>query len=320
MRRWHDWQHRRADRRARGGRLPSLEVHIPISPNEHFFGMTETLVRSLRRFGGPYQHARVVVTVGEDCEPFDLWRAQPWSRRLNVDWRWVDRALFREHSYAATALERFRYPFAADMVLILDADVLVAAPFDDAVSVSWREQRLRGLIAHVAPFAREEDWQAIFDSAGLPMPEFSHQHTGWGCMSACSVREAPAYFNFGVLMAPAEVMRRIGETIYSEMEAVNRVLETPYRCQLALTLAVTRLSLPVRPLAMRYNFPNDGEIEAGYTGELRDIRLLHYLRRNEQVDKFRDFCGRAAMRRLYEGRQLDGANGVLGQRLRALYG
>jgi hypothetical protein len=125
----------------------------------------------------------------------------------------------------------------------------------------------------------EEWWARIFASAGLGSPPFVCEHTGWPTDPGHPAeRLCPPYFNLGMLVAPAEVMHAIGAVVYDEMAAVDRVLETPFRCQLALTLAMVRLGIPWHPVAMRYNFPNDQAIASYYAADLADVRLFHYLR------------------------------------------
>src|SRR5687768_16183531 len=102
--------------------MTSLEVHIPISPTTQFFTMVRYLVASMRLFGGPIlRDAAVVVTVGADEATRDLHAELTWSKSLGIEWRWLPRQLFRTRGYYVTAVERFRYEFRSDLVLMLDA-------------------------------------------------------------------------------------------------------------------------------------------------------------------------------------------------------
>jgi hypothetical protein len=296
------------------GRASDVEIHVPISPTENFFTMVHYLAASLRLHGGALAESAIVVTVGEDREPEDLARRLPWSRRYPIEWRWLDRDLYRRHIYYATALERFRLRFRAPIVMLLDADLFFAGAFDDVVARCRADRAIAGLVAHVSPFKTrpehpaEEWWARIFASAGLGSPPFVCEHTGWPTDPGHPAeRLCPPYFTLGMLVAPAEVMHAIGAVVYDEMAAVDRVLETPFRCQLALTLAMVRLGIPWHPVAMRYNVPNDQAIASYYAADLADVRLFHYLRVGA-VDKARDFASPHAVAAMMARTDLDPVN------------
>ncbi|HLK12699.1 MAG TPA: glycosyltransferase family A protein [Candidatus Binatia bacterium] len=298
---------------------PTLEIHLPISPTPNFFTMVRYFAASLQLVGGPLADSPIIVTVGADQEPVDL--TFPWANRYPIEWVWVDRTLFRRHGYYATALERFRRPFRAPMVMIADADTFFAGRFDDIVASLHRKPAFAGLIAHMSPFTglasrtSVQWWEELFRAADLPPPSLECEHTGWGAFgSDPSDRHCPPYFNLGVLLAPAAYVTRIGERIYEEMRHVDSVLETGYRCQLALTLTIERLRIPWQALPMRYNFPNDEQIAARYPQELRDVRLFHYLRVGP-VDKRRDFDSENSVAALLRRRDLSGVNVVMQERL-----
>jgi hypothetical protein len=294
-----------------------VEIHLPISPTEHFFTMVHYFAASLRLNGGSLGNSRIVVTVGADQEPEDLYDRLPWSRRYAIEWHWLDRGLFREHTFYATALERFRLPFKARTVMMVDADMLVAAPFVELAQEAADAPALAGLIAHVSPFLSQpsvsavEWWTRLFAEARLGPPPLICEHTGWGVMfTEPTARYCPPYFNLGLLVAPPEIMTRLGKVIYAEMEAVNRVLKTHFRCQLALTLAVARTQVGWRAVPMRYNFPNDEQIESKYRAELADVRLLHYLRVGP-FQKARDVQNAGTVREFLRRNDLSGVNALL---------
>jgi hypothetical protein len=301
-----------------------LEIHVPISPTPNFFTMVHYLAASLRRNGGALAESRIVVTVGEDSDPRDLHRELPWSRRYPLEWHWLDRGLYRRHIYYATALERFRMPFRAPTVMLADADVFFTGSFADVVARCRAEEEFAGLIAHVTPFTShpehptEDWWTRIFASAGLGAPPFVCEHTGWPVPPDPGERRCPPYFNLGMLVAPAEVMHAIGAVIYEEMAAVDRVLATPFRCQLALTLAVLRLGICWQPLAMRYNFPNDQPLASHYGDDLADVRLFHYLR-VAAIDKARDFTSPETVGAMLARADLDPVNRAMAEHLRPIH-
>src|SRR5438270_9243458 len=81
--------------------MPSVEVHIPISPTPTFFNMVQCLARSLRKFGGAFRDAPIVLTVGDRAIDPGVEARYPWLGPLGVEVRWVREAFFREHSYYA---------------------------------------------------------------------------------------------------------------------------------------------------------------------------------------------------------------------------
>ncbi len=263
-------------------RRPTLEVHVPISPTRTFLNMAHYLTRSLRVRGGLYRDAPVVFTVGAETRDTDLSGKNPWMAANGVEVRWVEEDLFARESWYGTACERFRYAYASDVVLILDADTLIAGPLDELVEEADRTGAMCGVVAHMPPLPRREQWQEIYDVCGLGELKTPCRHTGWGYMFQDeALRDCPPYFNLGVLAAPAAVMRTVGSSIYELMAAVDAVHPTPYRVQIAVSLAVTRFGLPFRDLPFRWNFVNDPRLEALHAGELADVRILHLLRKHQ---------------------------------------
>lgn len=288
---------------------PSLEIHIPVSPTAYFLNMTHYLVSSLRRFGGAYKSARVVLSIGDAEIDTNITESYPWIRKQRVEVKWLPRELFARDSYYATALERFRHEFSSDVVLMLDADILISRPFEELVLDCHRNQYFAGLIAHVPPFSEPDGWQKVYKAAGLGEVTCKHEHTGWGYMFTDEERRfCPPYFNFGVLCAPGEIMNKIGEEIYDLMHCVESVIETPYRGQIALSLAVTNLAIPYRCLPMRYNFPNDVFLEALHGLELPHAAFLHLLRDHQQIYKTRLFADRNHVEEMLARKDLRGIN------------
>lgn len=269
------------------------EIHVAISPTPSFVTRVRYLATSVRRFGGALADSPVIVTVGDDHR-VDLGREHPWSRRLGVEWRWVDEPRWQRHGIAATALQRFRYEFDAPAVLMLDADTLFVRPIDDALAATARHEAIRGLPAHVSPFLEEEEgqglWQEIFCEAGLASPAMVCEHSGWQAMEFDpSRRRCPPYFNFGVLLASRRIIEMLGRSIFSDMEAVERVRRSFFQCQIALSLAILRSGAPWCQLPLRFNFPNDMRFLPRNQAELEDARIIHYLR-DEQLNRADDFA------------------------------
>ncbi len=93
--------------------------------------MVHCFALSLRRFGGAYRDAPIILTVGDTTIDPDLHHRHPWLGRRGVNVRWVPEEDFRIHSYFATGAARFVHPYRSDVVLFLDADILVTSAFDE---------------------------------------------------------------------------------------------------------------------------------------------------------------------------------------------
>ena len=276
--------------------IPALEIHIPISPTKKFFLQVQFLVHSLRRNGGAHAESKVVVTVGDDRFIPDLYSQLPWMREHGVEMRWVPQQLYDAWSYYSTAVERFRYDFHSDVVMMLDADTVFYRPIDGLVEKCAREPALYGAIAHISPLTEGSSWADIWAQAGLPEPETPHEHTGWGYMfNAEARRHTPAYFNLGVLLTTPALMSPLGDVIYDMMDASDRVAETNYRCQIGVALAIAKLDLPHVVMPLRYNYPNDFHIEALHPEDAADVRIIHYLRENQDIGRNKIFTDRTEM-------------------------
>lgn len=297
---------------------------MPISPTPSFVTKIRYLATSLRCNGGALADSSIVVTVGADAhERVDLAHVHPWSRELGIEWRWLDETLWRRHGIFGTALQRFRYPVRTPLALMLDADMLCAAPIDDLLQAAQRAPAIAGVPAHISPFADCEEgqqlWQRIFAAAGLGPVPLECEHSGWQAIEFDPGRRlCPPYFNLGFLLASRQVLRSVGRTIYQEMETVERIHETPFRCQIALTLAILRARVAWRALPLRFNFPNDAHFLARYASELDDVRVIHYLR-DEQVDRAVDLASVDGVRALLARADLNPVNARLQQELRELH-
>lgn len=257
-----------------------LEIRVPISPKPYFFRQAEYLYRSARACGGLTADVRMVVSVGEDMEPYDIAATQPWSDG-NVTWRWAPREEFRKLSYHATVLDRFRGAPDADVILFADADTIFVNGVDDLLQYLRTRQAIAGVMAHVPPFAQNsgETWETLFRKLNHRIPSDFHQHTGWGTMfQRTDVRFGPVYYNFGAVFLSAGLLPDLSAAFARKLDVAENAGVGYFRSQLALTLAIYELDLPRITLPLRYNFPNDALFEQAYPQDLADLRILHYLR------------------------------------------
>lgn len=296
-----------------------IEVRIPISPVDHYFNRVHFIAHSIRALGGPYAKTRIRVSVGSSDPPFDLHQALPWSTRLGIDWHWVDRAEYAawaetSHPYIATMMERFRPPFGADTVLMLDADVAVMRPFPELLDLIDANPGVVGVMAHGSPFPAD-NWRTLFRHAGLAEPEMAYEASGWGTMEVAPDRRySPAYFNTGVVLAPGAVLERLYDPYMAALHTVRSLFDTYFFEQIALTLALYQTGIPFHIVPPRYNYPNHPAFDAFHPEELREVCFLHFLR-GDIVPREASFATWKAMQTLARRKDLRGSNAALRQRL-----
>lgn len=265
-----------------------LEIRVPISPRPYFFRQVECLYRSAQACGGLTGNVRMVVSVGDDVEPYDIAATQPWSD-ANVAWRWASREEFRKLSYHATVLDRFRVDSDADIVLFADADTLFVKNVDDLLLSLQAVPAVAGVMAHVPPFIppaapvdRGETWETLFKKLGQRFPSDLYQLAGWGtAFHRPDLRFSPIYYNFGAVFVPGSLLANLASAYLRQLVTAEKADIGYFVGQMALTLAIYELDLPRISLPIRYNFPNGPAAEASYPQDLADLRILHYLGMDE---------------------------------------
>ena len=297
----------------------ALEIRVPISPTPDFFRRVHFLAASLQALEQTIGDYFLVVCVGGDVEAVDLYRAQPWSKSYPIIWRWADRERFRRDSYWETSREIFRQPVEGRIVICADADVIFIRDFSELLQQLEAVPAIAGVIAHAPPIRGPELaqlWPRLCQAYGVPVPPSIHEYTGWSFMT--SDRMTPVYYNFGMVMIPAPLMAALSAEMEPADDFVNATVETFFRFQIALTLAIQKLDLPSRALPLRYNFPNDPGFDRKYPAELEQVRILHYLR-CEIVHREKDFSELSGIESLVARQDLKGSNEVLRQTLARLY-
>jgi hypothetical protein len=311
--------------------MKRLEIRVPISPTPYYFRNVHFMAASLQRVAHRIGDYELVVCVGGDEEPRDLYQLLPWSNEYPLTWRWVDRERFRRDSYWETSHEIFRLPARGRLVMCADADVIFVRDFADLLDDLEQSPAVAGVIAHVSPFTKPVApfadvlplvaWQRLCQGYGVTMPPQRNEHTGWEIMvSDPAYRFTPPYFNFGMVVAPLALMDEISTEMAPSDEFVKSNLTTIYRFQIALTLAILKTNVPTRSLPLRYNFPNDSRFDEKYPEDLADIRILHYLRVQAQiVDRKKDFAQLANVAALISRQNLQGSNEIFRRCIEELY-
>lgn len=274
---------------------PTLEFRIPISPNEKYMRMLHYFVESLQLFGGEIaRNAHCVVVVGENAEPWDLKQQYKWTLDYSIDFIWVRRDVFNRDQYDATGYERFFINSRADIIAMVDVDLLFVGNIDQIIIESFEKKCLLGFIAHVSPFDSDKFrhipsrnwWFKLFSHVGIEMPELEFEYTGWGLMSKDPEhRYCPAYFNYGLIIAPREIVAQMGKSFIEDLYIVDEVLDVWFRSQIANTLCIYRNKISHGSLSINYNFPlhvpdtKIRELNLNEDGKnsSEDIKIFHYL-------------------------------------------
>jgi hypothetical protein len=283
----------------------AMEIHVVAAPTEAFFTRVALLAASIRLNARAHAQAPIIVTLSRDVEPYDVAAEQRWSRELGVEWRWVDEQVWAEHDMYGSALARMSHGFDAPFVVLLDADTVCTGPLDELPALVG--DGFGGVIAHVSPagFAipwfdgearrGEQFWAELFARVELDPPALLNQVTGWLINDFDPERRwCPPYCNLGMLAAPADVMSRVGAVVFDEMRRINEVVETGFRCQLAVMTAIERTATPFVDQPTSWNFPNDPTFQVRYPRAAQDARILHYLRPGE-FERERDSVSLAAV-------------------------
>lgn len=322
MPRLRDWWQTLRGRSTPSSSHPSLEIHVPISPTPLFLNMLRCLAHSLRRHGGAYRDAPIIASVGDVNIDSRLARRLPWLKPLGVELRWLGRREFAVRNYFATGHQRWKYAHKSDVVLLLDADILIAGPLDEMVQSVFERNVIAGMIAHCCPFERAGQhhmtWDIMFRHCEAGKPRIEHEHTGWSWLSNDPRRRnCPAYFNYGVVCAPRSICSQIAPIIDEIFDQVREIAPSVFAAQIALAVAIAKLDLPATALPMRWNFANLPELEAIHAAELPQARILHLLGANS-FEKGRTFASMAALQEFASAPSLSGVNAHAQQILREI--
>lgn len=312
-----------------------LEVRTTISPTPFFFRRVHFLAASLRELGGALADHEIVVSVGGG-EFENYYRSQPWSNLYPLIWRHVDMRVYRRLGYRATNFDRAAHLSRAEFVMMADADVIFLKSFAELLANLRVAPAIAGVMAHVSPFTAPPTlrpdfvshpandgsdagyWRLLAEQFGAGELNLDQQYSGWGAMSVDEGhRYAPHYFNGGMVLGPAPLMDQMCALFEPAEDAVDAVMDTYFRPQLARTLACAKAKLACTSLSVRYNFPNDPGFENHHAAEAPEASILHYLRK-EIVHRDTDFADQASVDRLIARTDLTGANEQLRKRVAQL--
>ncbi|MFW2542763.1 hypothetical protein ACN2XU_08985 [Primorskyibacter sp. 2E107] len=257
-----------------------LEFLLCGSANDGFFSQMAFFRKCLDHLGGDEAAARLVCVFGDHDLPEIPARWQPYFANIDIHWAHEPGAENRFH----VRQHNMRFDLIdpnADVSFICDADV---APMRSVAPLAQEiidDPALTGAIAHYH-FPRDgmerdpqRDWEEIALAVlgkTIPTP---YRYT---LLPEHRPPLAPFYINFGVFAGTPELLRRFHARDMEIRPMVEEILNEWWAPQVSIPLTCADLDLPVRPMPMRWNFPNDEIAEARYPEEAANIGLLHYLR------------------------------------------
>jgi hypothetical protein len=297
-----------------------LEFLICGSPTDAFWSQVAMFRLSLDAMGGEFRAARLVLVLGDDdVTPLpDRWRA--YFRHIEL--AWTPHESFQEFGDGHDHLFSLIDP-SADLTFICDADTLPIRPFSDGfLQALLVEPAIGGVIAHYFPEQKDGNfagldseafWQLLAQRVlGRPI-KISSKYTLNPEQGGC-----PFYINYGFVAAKPALLRELHEQLAVVRPRIVEQLDSVFGGQMAIALAIERGGIPCRALPMRYNFPNDPIADRLYPEELRQIKLLHYLRTRE-FDRHQIFADRDGFER-FLNLELEGSNEVLKRHVEAITG
>lgn len=253
---------------------------IPASPTEGFFGQIVLFSKAVSRQRWERWTPRVRAIFGEKPDPDILAK---WLPNLHdVDLLFLDPKYQAEEGYFAQGDERFfSVPPNTDVLVLADADTLLLGSIEDMLDEVLEMRGVAGVVAHWSyptngRHALQDDWQALANEFTGHQLAFQYRYTMAG--EALEDR-APFYVNFGFVSIATSVLPELRDYYLPLRRALMESLDNNYfSAQVGFALTVDALKIPHKTLPFRYNYPNDPAVDALHQEELREVRVMHYLR------------------------------------------
>ena len=287
---------------------------IPASPTDGFYSQIAMFRLALDRLGEVYKQANIMVTIGGSDVGTLPKRWKPYLKK-NVKLHWVGSELYQKYGDFAQGNARFLQDYSAyDVVIFCDADTLPLKPIDDLLIRIQNYHEVMGVIAHYTfPHSPgenvEEIWRMLASQFVEKPIEFSFRHTLVSDTNFPEFPNSPFYVNFGFVVMTPEIIRTICDTYLKIRPNLIPILKNPrFTGQIALTLSLLAHDIPTNALGLRYNFPNDIIAEKLHAEEMKDIRIMHYLR-TDKFNRQRIFANKDSFEKFLL-LELDGSNKI----------
>lgn len=282
----------------------SVEIHVPVTLNEHFSHMMYFLAKSIDRFAGLGSNYKIVFTVSLDSTIDPDSDLLLWARDLPVEFRYCANSIWQEckfradtwgrrlHVYTAPYRQRIAYDFESDVVIFMDADTLVCGSLTEIVDRAARMEKIFGWPTWQPPSI---DLMAAIRDRGCTQTEFELTYSGYG-WSFLEPKACPPYFNFGFLVMSSIVARSLSKNFPIMLDFVFENYYDVLETQVALCLAIIDGNVEYEALPEKYNYGNGDWffpihpqlglcLHEQSLANFRDIRVLHYCAPSKQFKK-----------------------------------
>ena len=97
------------------------------------------------------------------------------------------------------------------------------------------------------------------------------------CFNEDRHRFCPAYFNAGVIVAPAALLTAIAPVYCDHLTRLLAGMASDFDAQIAIATSICQVGAPVRALPFRFNMANNPLLEALHYKEIDHAVILHLL-------------------------------------------
>jgi len=227
----------------------------------------ESFIRSLELLGGVSDYKLTLVLTGNNALKHNIKLA-----RTRINNSFIDKrasVFFSDCHYKFHPPVRWFVKPQSELCIFVDSDVLVCS------EIKLPDPNIfSSVIAHQSHYSMA-NWKKIFERFDVPFPGVLYQSNFY--RQVC-----PYYVNFGLLIVPAEYVDQIGMYLKNNMLDIMNFLskirsKNFFSPQVALTLALERLSIPKQDLPLRYNYPDVPTYDKRCPEELENMMFYHYL-------------------------------------------
>lgn len=270
-----------------------IALHIPISPNIKFYSKILWIRKSLDYLGAPYSNSKIHITISNenDISIENIIQSFPefLKNRNRYFFYLTEKNEFLKFSYGETAGLRYLNIDKSDITILCDSDILFINRIDQLVKQALKHNCIYGVLAHYSPFSRDQDksasrWNELsvkYTNNKIELPFYHSLDPSIKC---------PAYFNNGFIIGNRRMWSRIKNLAYQNYKEIFYDLpingKTPilserfFTMQVSLTIVMLMLKIRAYPVNEIYNCANQNEMIPLLKNNIKDIKIIHYLRNN----------------------------------------